>query len=375
MAMLNNTTGRVLLAAPMLSRGGEERIVVALANRLLDRGFKVALACDLSGPLLGDLGDKAELFDVDFYSGERSAYLRTSNTIMQWKPDVVHCHGTRPGLSARAAAIRHRCPVIWTVQLHPLWGPKLHNSLIARTAFRIGLWGLEPFTATTACVSQALAQGLVAFARPVPLHCTVVHNAIDTNRYRPNSISGAAFRLEHGIKAKQTLAAMIARLTPRKGITMFVEAIAAAKDKDTMGVIAGSGDELPQLESLIKRLGLEDRVLLVGEMMDPRPLMTAADVGVLPSRGEGLPLCVMEMLSCGLPVALSDIPEHQDFRLAGDAVSFFRSDSIAELAALLDRSVEWRSQRLSSLARASAVKHFSLDSMVESYVGLYGLSD
>lgn len=361
---------RVLLAAPMRTRGGEERVVLELARRLGTRGIEAGLACDPAGPLLEELEGALPVFAVDYYGGERAAYRATRRAIASFEPDLVHCHGTRPGLSARAAALRSGVRAFWTVHLHPLWGPRLERSLAARTAFRLGIWILSPFTSSTIFVSSALERGFRAFAWPGPLPRAVVTNGIDTEHFRPDPEVAARFRAEHAIPAESVLAGMVARLTPRKGIDLFLHALAAGDRSDLFAVVAGEGEDRPRLEALIGELGLSERCLLLGELDDTWPAGCALDIGVLPSRAEGLPLSVMEMLACGAPVLLSDIPEHADFTCAGDAAAFFSLDDEGDLTRRL-AAIGRRSPERSERARAAAVECFSLERMIDAYVALY----
>ncbi|MAF64107.1 MAG: hypothetical protein CMJ84_00420 [Planctomycetes bacterium] len=362
---------RVLLAAPMRTRGGEERVVLELARRLGTRGVTAGLACDPAGPLLKELEGSVPVFGVDYYGGERAAFRATRRAIAAFAPDVVHCHGTRPGLSARAAAVRSGVRVLWTVHLHPMWGPRLERSLAARSAFRLGIWALSPFTASTVFVSSALERSFRSFAWPGPMPRAVVTNGVDIDHYRPDPTTAARFRAEHSIPEDAVLAGMVARLTPRKGIDLFIRALASCGRDDLFGLVAGEGEDRARLEGLIAGLGLQNRFRLLGEVEDTWPVVCALDVGVLPSHGEGLPLSVMEMLASGAEVFLSDIPEHADFACAGDALSSFALDDESGLARLL-AGADRRSTQRSERARAAAVEHFDLERKIDAYVNLYG---
>jgi glycosyltransferase involved in cell wall biosynthesis len=282
----------------MRTRGGEERIVVELARRLADRGITPAFACDRSGPLLAELDGAVEVFPVDYYGGELAALRATRAAIASFRPDVVHCHGTRPGISGRAAGLLSGVRTLWTVQLHPLWGPRLERSFVARNAFRLGIFLLSPFTSATVFVSSALERSFRRFAWPGPMPRAVVHNAIDTDHFRPDPERAARLRFEHAIPADAVLAGMVARLTPRKGIDLFLGALASCGRDDLFGVVAGEGDDRARLEGLIEELGLGDRCLLLGEVEDCGAVCSALDVGVLPSQGEGLPRARPHRIRC-----------------------------------------------------------------------------
>ena len=87
--MTGSADKRVLLADPMGTRGGEERIIVELARRLPERGYNVALACDSAGPLLEELEPCTEIFHVDFNSGEWAAANAAMGRISPWRWGVL----------------------------------------------------------------------------------------------------------------------------------------------------------------------------------------------------------------------------------------------------------------------------------------------
>jgi len=203
------------------------------------------------------------------------------------------------------------------------------------------------------------------------MRCEVIHNGVDTDHYQPNPRRREECREELGVAKEQILAVMVARLTERKGIEQFMRALSLTSDKQVVGMVAGEGDDRKRLEALYIELELGSRFKFLGELADPRSLLAAADLGVLPSRGEGLPLCVMEMLSSGLPVAVSDIPEHAAFSSLSDAVSTFSLGSAEELGSLFDLGQVWREPARREHARAQAVERFGFDRMLEEYIQAY----
>jgi glycosyltransferase involved in cell wall biosynthesis len=108
----------------------------------------------------------------------------------------------------------------------------------------------------------------------------------------------------------------VGRLAEQKGQLLLVEAAAALRDRghDFELVIVGDGPLREDLEALIDRLGLGDRVRITG-FLDNRAVrreLEAARALVLPSFAEGLPVVIMEALALGRPVIatyIAGIPE------------------------------------------------------------------
>jgi glycosyltransferase involved in cell wall biosynthesis len=102
------------------------------------------------------------------------------------------------------------------------------------------------------------------------------------------------------------VALILARLETDKGIEDAIQAIAALPDIAL--VIAGAGTYRPELEARAAALGITDRVHFLGYRRDTAALLHCADVFLLPSRVEGLPLSVLEAMAAGVPVVATDIP-------------------------------------------------------------------
>ena len=103
----------------------------------------------------------------------------------------------------------------------------------------------------------------------------------------------------------------IARLTPRKGLRLLLEAMLILKSSEERKFlldIAGDGHEREELEAFVVEHDLSDRVRFVGRVPHSEivPLYHRAHVYVLPSLNEGMSNNVLEAIACGLPVITTD---------------------------------------------------------------------
>jgi glycosyltransferase involved in cell wall biosynthesis len=140
-------------------------------------------------------------------------------------------------------------------------------------------------------------------------------------------------------------------------------------------VWVGDGGLAEQLRGLAARLRIDDKVHLLARRNDVPDLLDAADLFVLPSLFEGMPLAVIEAMAKGLPVvasAVSGTPE-----ALGDAgrvlATPVRNPAFPQaLAAAIERLVLDPSERrdLGAAARARAETCFRESRMVERYVDL-----
>ena len=146
-------------------------------------------------------------------------------------------------------------------------------------------------------VSEGLRQGLIALGAP-PDKVTVLRNGVDLDTFRPAQ-DRAALRAELGLDGPTLLS--VGLLIPRKGHDRIIAALPELPGCTLL--VAGEGPERAALEALALRLGVADRVRLLG----PQPhaalarLYGAADALVLASLREGWANVLLEAMACGTP--------------------------------------------------------------------------
>jgi glycosyltransferase involved in cell wall biosynthesis len=124
------------------------------------------------------------------------------------------------------------------------------------------------------------------------------------------------------------------------------------------------------------RNGWADRLKLVGPVHDVHDYLRAADLFVLPSRREGLPVALLEAMACGLPCVASRLPGSTDAIIdngqngvlvpVGDTHAF--ADAMAKV--LADRAY---ATALGAAARETIVRHFDVDDVAEHWLAAYNL--
>lgn len=117
--------------------------------------------------------------------------------------------------------------------------------------------------------------------------------------------------LDHPWFTDQTLPVIVSsgRLCEQKGFDLLLQALADLQSSIPCRlIILGEGPDRPELESLIKKLNLEDRVELPGRVSNPWKYVKRSTIFVLASRWEGWPSALMEAMSIGTPVITTDCP-------------------------------------------------------------------
>ena len=159
----------------------------------------------------------------------------------------------------------------------------------------------------------------------------------------------------------------VGRFTPlHKGIDLLIEAfhLFTQKNHDWMLDIVGEGKEEPKYKALISKYELEDRVTIHPFTNQIQNYYSNAQVYVLSSRWEGMPLVLVEAMSHGLPIVTSDLPVCQE--ILGDFGLYFENGSIEDLAQRLGEAthIDWQTKSQEALKIA---QRFDLHLIVEQW--------
>lgn len=148
--------------------------------------------------------------------------------------------------------------------------------------------------------------------------CKIIPNGINPfeyeNRYQKDSLLNKHYKIED-----KYILLTIGRLVKRKGIHWFIENVMPKLEKNTIYVIAGKGVMWNDIKSTISKNGLEERVLMIGEISntDRDILYNSADIFIQPNikvdgDTEGFGLVVLEAGASGLPVIASRLEGIKD---------------------------------------------------------------
>ncbi len=280
--------------------GGVQGVVRSLAPALAARGHEVGTGwAERTGPAPAAGEDGwAEAFHVR--RGGRWLSLRAAARLVlrlvRERPQVVNIHYASPSS-------------LYFLALAPLFGFKVvltcHGSDVLRP-----LPGDLPYLAqvigqahAVTVVSEDIAARLAAIGiapRNPPL---VITNGVDTNFWHPPASRAAP-------DAQPTLVT-VGRLEQVKGVDILIEACAilAARGTPVRLVLIGEGSQSDALGAQAARLGIAADVTFAGRLAPAaiRTQLHTADLFVLPSRSEGMPLALLEAMATGLPAVAADV--------------------------------------------------------------------
>jgi glycosyltransferase involved in cell wall biosynthesis len=166
----------------------------------------------------------------------------------------------------------------------------------------------------------------------------------------------------------------VGRLVPAKGHDYLIRAFALVHHDLGCGELAlvGSGGRHEELAELTHELGVSDRVHFLGRCSNARALTAAADVFVLSSVWEGLPMAILEAMEAGTPIVATDVGDVSEVLSDTEARLVTPGDHVALAAAMLATLDDVRSGRdVTSAARAAVAARYSSERWAERVVDHY----
>ncbi len=355
-------------------QGGAGRVIASLAAAQRRAGHDVTVVADAGGDTgyasypeyeaqLADAGVRFHTLHSTFtrdlaLNVQAARHLR--ELIGPRHVDVAHTHAAIPTLVAHIALGRH--PGVRLLQTMHGWGIRKTPD---QAAMDITLLGLVDAVVTPSTPARETLRTLGL--ADVPIHVIPYGLEREAGRRTIDVEDAALFaRLRAG---GSSIALCIGTLGERKQQALLVTALASLPDM--AAVFIGDGDDAPLL-TLAARLGLAPRVHVLGYRTDASRYLPLADVLVLPSQNEGLPIAVLEALRAGIPVVGSAIPEITEAVEDGRTGYLFPPGDAGALASAVVRGVERSTrQAMSERARAVFESRYRLERMVAAYEGLY----
>ncbi|MDP3899792.1 MAG: glycosyltransferase family 4 protein [bacterium] len=186
-------------------------------------------------------------------------------------------------------------------------------------------------------------------------------------------ISRTLARKKLGISSDAFILGTISNLYKNKGLIFLVETTDLLLKKTPLStVIIGEGPDRLEVEKIIKKKKLSNKVLLKGYISDAFQLLLAFDIYVCSSTKEGMPYAILEAMQAGLPIVSTNvgaIPEVIDDKKNGLLIEAKNPDLLAEKINYLIRHPD-EMKRLGESAKEK-VKQFSLEKMINETKNLY----
>jgi glycosyltransferase involved in cell wall biosynthesis len=270
--------------------GGMEIQVSKLIQHLPTDKFRVTCLCPYESALTTKLRQAG--FEVFIAPIEDNPTWRSIETatgfIRRQQVDLIHAHLLNAHTLGAVVGGLTDTPVVATVHSMKIESQELSVHRLA---------GTHLLVVCQAAYSQALAVGVA------PDKLTLIYNGVDTDVFTPDG-DGGKFRQKLGIPFDAPLIGFVGRVSWEKGPDKFLRIAERIRQlrPDAHFVIVGQGAMDEQIKTMTEQMKCSNYVHLAGLWEDTSEVYPALDVFAQTSRCEGMPLSIIEAMSCARPV-------------------------------------------------------------------------
>jgi len=330
-----------------------------------DRGHRVAIVTLRGSPIALECTKAG----MDVIEANHSSYLHPSAVraivkgISAWHPDVMHVHLSKDLWSVAIARLfARKVPVVFSQQMASDY-PK-------RDLLHRWVWSqVERVVANTSQIkAMTLRNAWISEDR-----IRVIPHGIDTDKLKSSVEQRRQLRARHGIQDDQFVIAVVGRLDPGKGQSVFLDALSRLGGiGGVMGLLIGEETKgepgyRKALEDRVTQLRLQERVTMLGFIKDPWDYYPMLDLLVLPSRKETFGMVVIEAMAFGLPVVATNAGGVPEIVMDGVTGILVPPDDPEALARAISRIMSDRkmASEMGLQGRRRAVERYQLSTHID----------
>jgi glycosyltransferase involved in cell wall biosynthesis len=302
---------------------GAQRVMLDIFKQLDRARYEIHVACQKRGPLT----DTLEQDGIRWHAvpaldrairpyKDWQGYRQLSRLFHEQKFDLVHTHSSKPGVLGRVAARRAGVPLV----LHTVHGFAFHEfSSAAKRWFysRLERWA-GTYCDRVLFVNHEEHQMSVDRGWLPAAKCQTIYNGVDLAAMDPARSAAARreYRRSWRLDDDEIAIYFAGRFEPQKQPLLLPQIARELAGRRTRRpwklIVAGDGPAREQLEARIEEYRMNDVISLVGWQKNPHAALAAADVALLPSLFEGLPLTLIEAQGAGLPIVASNVKGNRE---------------------------------------------------------------
>lgn len=248
---------------------------------------------------------------------------------LRYKPDILHIQAIGPALFAPLAKLLGMKVVLTSHGSnynHLKWGK--FAKLVLKFGEFLGIRFADKVITVSSCIANDIKRRYKRDTITIP-------NGVIVNGHSKNTREIANYHLVEG---KYILS--VGRLVPDKGFDVLIDAFNTLRLDGWKLVIAGQADHEDKYSLYLKKRARENSNIILTGLLTEEPLWqlySHAALFVLPSYYEGLPISLLEAMSCGLSCIASDIPGNRSVGLSEDR--FFQAGNTSHLAAKTNKYI------------------------------------
>ncbi|MDQ2982480.1 MAG: glycosyltransferase [Actinomycetota bacterium] len=356
---------RVVQVVPTLYTGGLERITVRLSIGLDPLVQRVVIATAGGEPfeeVVRAAGIPIARIPRPLRSPRKliAAAWSLARVLRHERAHVIHAHNPTAGATAAIARSLARVPSVAIVTtFHGVNPHELGRASRALTLASDFVVGVSP-TVTRELREIGISEQ----------ESRTVFNAVHLERAR----SPQEVREEFGLEDAE-LVATVGRYVDEKNYPLLLEALAVLAERrpKLRALLVGVGPLEDDLRRQVRERGLGHVALVTGRRMDAHDIIAAADVFVLTSRTEAMPLALLEAMALGRAVVSTNVGGIKDAISDGQTGLLVPPADAPALAAALGRVLDDRAlrRRLGEHAQRFVREHATEQAMVDRYIDIY----
>lgn len=354
---------RVLHISRTMGQGGAEKVVLGLAQLLVDQGDKAVVA-SCGGIHEQDL-QRMHVHHYRIDDIEKKTPMTIAKTMVMLnhivrneKIEVVHSHHRMAALYARLLkVINPELKLIYTA--HNVFFDK---KILTKAALS---------ESTIVAVGDSVKKNLVSVFGVNSNRIIRIYNGV-----KPEEVANVfCSKIVSWKQEGDIIVGLIGRLTAQKGVDTFIHALSFVRGKvsNIRGIIIGEGEEREYLKNLIREKKLEEYLFMAGYQENISAWIRQMDFVVMPSRWEGFPLLPLEVFTEGKTMIASDIEGIGETIKNGETGILIPPDNIEKWASAIMKlalSEDLREQ-LGEKGKKFIDKNFTYDSFLKAYYKLY----
>ena len=364
---------KVLQLINTLSTGGAEMHLLTLCRYLKRQNVEIVVAClrehvkDSRSLRLDFEEEDIRVINLQADSRYDSLFLgRIARVLREERPDIIHTHLPRADVAGAFARVFHP-GLVWVCSVHAIysedwsgrWSLPLFNLLWRRADIML-------------CISHAVREWLVG--RGVPQDkARVIHYGIEPEKFSEPRVN---LREQWGLNDNAVVGS-IGRLEPRKGHDLLIQAMPELCMRVPSARLLIAGHDPcgygVTLRRLIDRLGLGEKLRLVGFQTDVVSFLNALDVFAFASSSEGFGQVVIEAMAAGKPVITSKIAPLTEIVADGETGLLVESGSPQSFASAIAQLLidPMERHRMGARGRERVTKCFTAERMTQETLLLY----
>lgn len=357
-----------------LNVGGTEVQAVELATRLNPERYDVTLGClRAHGPLLERLLGSpvaiCEFYPKGGFDSVHGIYqmLRLARFLRRGRFQIVHTHDLYANVLGIPAAALARIPVIISSQRD------LGHLDLYKSSRRVWLRRLQKLSTAILTNANAVREAVLAEDHFAPAKVRVIHNGVDLERFSQRS-KDRAWLVPNA--DRESWIVLVGNMHDHiKGHAVLIAAAETVVREfpQVRFLLVGDGERRKIFEEQVVRCGLEKYFSFLGRRNDVPRVLSCCDLGVLPSRAEGLPNAVLEYLAAGLPTIASRVGGNVEIVREGKTGLLAPPDDSQALAAAILHLLRdpVLAGRLGANGRAFVSSEFSFERLIEKTDQMY----